>query len=60
MALRENMVYPTDFHRLTPINEPIINTVVGANLNTMDGEQQWNVLAKQKEFWKAKSCNAII
>jgi hypothetical protein len=23
----------------------------------MDGEQQWDVLAKQREFWKAGSSN---
>jgi hypothetical protein len=26
----------------------------------MDGKQSWDVLAKQMEFWKAKSYNDVV
>jgi hypothetical protein len=66
MALQEYIVYLTepkldnDFCKLTSINEPIASTITRANSNTVDGEQLWDVLANQKEFWKARCCNATI
>ncbi len=57
MVLQENMVYPIepkldgDFCGLASINEPIVSIIARANSNTMDGKQQWDVLAKHKEFW---------
>jgi hypothetical protein len=65
MALQEDMVYPTkleldgDFCGSTSVNELILNTVAGTNLRIVDGEQQWDVLAKQREFCKAKSYNVV-
>jgi hypothetical protein len=65
MVLQEDMVYPTepeldgDFRGLASVNESNLNIVVGTNLNIVDGEQQWDVLAKQREFWKAKSYDVI-
>jgi hypothetical protein len=56
--------YPTepqlggDFWKSTPINESIVNIVARANLSIVDGEQQWDVLTKQREFRKASSNNA--
>jgi hypothetical protein len=64
-ALQEDMVYPTepkldgDFCGLTSINESILSTIAGTNLSIMDGEQQWDVLVKQREFCKAKSYNVV-
>jgi hypothetical protein len=56
VVLQEDMVYPIkpelddDFCGSAFINEPIVSIVVRANSNTVDGEQQWDVLANQREF----------
>ncbi len=66
MALWKDMVYPVepkldgDFCESAFISELVISIIIGANSSAIDWKQQWDVLAKQREFWKARSRNATI
>ncbi len=63
MALQEDMVYPiepkldNDFCGLVFVNELVVNTITRAS--AVDWKEQWDVLAKQREFWKARSHNVV-